>query len=103
MSVEVIAAAVLAGVPHGFLGRRGGVSTGICAGLNVGLGSSDDREAIRENRRRAIDAVQPGAELVTLHQIHSGIAVHVFGAYRTTSAPTPTRWSRTGRGCCSGS
>ena len=87
MSVEVMAAAALTGVPHGFLGRRGGVSTGICAGLNVGLGSSDDREAIRENRRRAIDAVQPGAELVTLHQIHSGIAVHVVGAYLDDERP----------------
>ena len=34
--VEVIRAEVLA-VPHGFLGRRGGVSTGELAGLNVGL------------------------------------------------------------------
>ena len=37
-------AATLA-VPHGFLGRQGGVSTGIVAGLNVGLGSADDRAA----------------------------------------------------------
>jgi YfiH family protein len=87
MSVEVISAGVLTGVPHGFLGRRGGVSTGICAGLNVGLGSSDDREAIRENRRRAIDAVQPGAELVTLHQVHSGTAISVTGAYPDDGRP----------------
>ena len=31
--VEVIRAEVLAGLPHGFLGRRGGVSTGVIAGL----------------------------------------------------------------------
>ena len=42
MSVEVIRARVLGAMPHGFLGRRGGVSTGVCAGLNVGLGSDDD-------------------------------------------------------------
>ncbi|MBV9883923.1 MAG: laccase domain-containing protein, partial [Sphingomonadaceae bacterium] len=59
MKVEVIQAAALAGVPHGFLGRRGGASEGICAGLNVGLGSGDDREAIAENRRRAVAAVAP--------------------------------------------
>jgi YfiH family protein len=68
--VEVIRSGLLA-VPHGFLGRRGGVSEGVCAGLNVGLGSGDDRAAILENRRRAVAAVAPGARLVTLHQIHS--------------------------------
>jgi polyphenol oxidase len=52
--VEVIRAASLGRLPHGFLGRRGGVSVGECAGLNVGFGSSDDRDAIAENRRRAI-------------------------------------------------
>jgi YfiH family protein len=73
--VEVIRAEALAGVPHGFLGRRGGVSTGIHGGLNVGLGSDDDRAAIHENRRRAVSAVKPGATLATVHQIHSAIAV----------------------------
>ena len=73
--VEVIPAGLLDGVPHGFLGRRGGVSEGVCAGLNVGLGSADDPEAIAENRRRAVDAVSPGAKLVTVHQVHSPEAV----------------------------
>jgi YfiH family protein len=75
VSVEVIRADALAGIPHGFLGRRGGVSTGIHAGLNVGLGSDDDRAAIHENRRRAIEAVKPGAMLATVHQVHSAVAV----------------------------
>ncbi|WP_454885574.1 peptidoglycan editing factor PgeF [Sphingomonas oryzagri] len=75
MTVEIIRADALAGVPHGFLGRRGGVSTGIHAGLNVGLGSDDDREAVHENRRRAVAAVKPGARLATVHQVHSAIAV----------------------------
>jgi YfiH family protein len=69
--VEVIHAVSLGGLPHGFLGRRGGVSTGELSGLNVGYGSKDDRDAIAENRRLAIDAVLPGAELATVHQIHS--------------------------------
>ena len=73
--VEVIRASCLAPLPHGFLGRRGGVSVGEVAGLNVGYGSSDDREAIAENRRRAIDAVLPGAELATVHQVHSANAL----------------------------
>lgn len=75
--VEVIRARVLGGAAHGFLGRRGGVSTGELAGLNVGYGSNDDRAAIDENRRRAIDAVLAAADLATVHQVHSAEAVHV--------------------------
>jgi YfiH family protein len=71
MSVEALRAGALAGVAHGFLGRRGGVSKGICAGLNVGHGSSDDPDAIQANRRLAVEAVLPGAALVTVHQVHS--------------------------------
>jgi YfiH family protein len=77
MSVEVIRADCLTAVPHGFLGRRGGVSTGMLAGLNVGTGSGDDPEAIAENKRRAVDAVLPGAELATVYQVHSAEARYV--------------------------
>ena len=73
--VEVIRADALGQLPHGFLGRVGGVSTGELAGLNVGYGSKDDKEAIDENRRRAIAALLPGAELATVHQIHSARVV----------------------------
>ena len=75
--VEVIRAQVLAGVPHGFLGRRGGVSEGVVAGLNIGHGAEDDAEAIAENRRRAVAAVLPGAELATVYQFHSPNVVEV--------------------------
>ncbi|TKD52937.1 peptidoglycan editing factor PgeF [Sphingomonas baiyangensis] len=76
-AVEVIRADALSGVAHGFLGRRGGVSGGIHAGLNVGLGSHDEAGAVAANRIAARDAVLPGAELVTLFQIHSGDCVTV--------------------------
>lgn len=69
--VEVVRAVSLGRLPHGFLGRRGGISVGECAGLNVGFGSNDDREAIAGNRRLAVAALHPDAELVTVHQIHS--------------------------------
>ncbi|RYY44076.1 MAG: peptidoglycan editing factor PgeF [Sphingomonadales bacterium] len=75
MTVEVNRARALAGVAHGFLGRRGGVSTGVHAGLNVGIGSRDDAESVAENRRRAATAVLPGAQLVTVYQVHSAKAV----------------------------
>ena len=83
-SVEVIRAEVLEGVAHGFLGRRGGVSKGIYAGLNVGLGPDDDAAAVHENRARAVAAVLPQAQLVTLHQVHSADVVTVT---RDTSNP----------------
>lgn len=73
--VEIIRAISLGRLPHGFLGRRGGVSVGECAGLNVGYGSNDDPEAITGNRRLAIRALHPEAELATVHQIHSAEVV----------------------------
>jgi YfiH family protein len=69
--IEVNRAISLGQFPHGFLGRRGGISVGVCAGLNVGFGSHDDREAIEGNRRLAVAALLPEAELATVHQIHS--------------------------------
>jgi hypothetical protein len=87
MAVEAIRAALLGDLPHGFLGRRGGVSAGICAGLNVGLGSGDDRDAIRANRALAIAAVAPGAELVTLHQVHSANAIAVTSPFADDARP----------------
>ena len=85
--VEILRSRALEGVAHGFLGRRGGVSEGVCAGLNVGLGSADDREAIRENRRRAVAAVAPRAALVTLHQVHSARPVYVTGPFSDEDRP----------------
>ena len=74
-AVEVIRAVSLGHLPHGFLGRRGGISVGDCAGLNVGFGSNDDPEAIEGNRRLAIAALYPEAELATVHQVHSAEVV----------------------------
>ena len=87
MSVDVIRATSLGTIPHGFLGRRGGVSEGEIAGLNVGYGSKDERAAIFENRKRAIAAVMPGAELATVHQIHSAEAVVTDRAWPQDERP----------------
>jgi polyphenol oxidase len=87
MSIDAIRAALLGDVPHGFLGRRGGVSTGVCAGLNVGLGSGDQREAVMENRRLAVEAVAPGASLVTVHQVHSPDAVYAPAPWPDDARP----------------
>jgi len=87
MTVEVIRAAALDGIPHGFLGRRGGVSTGVYAGLNVGFGSNDDREVIAENRRRAVAAVAPGAGLVTVYQVHGADCVYAEAPWPEDKRP----------------
>jgi YfiH family protein len=87
MTVEVIRAAALDGIPHGFLGRRGGVSTGLCAGLNVGFGSNDDRAAITENRRLAVEAVAPGAALVSVYQVHSDGTVYAESPWPDDGRP----------------
>ncbi|HEY3951001.1 peptidoglycan editing factor PgeF [Phenylobacterium sp.] len=60
----------LPGMRHAFFTRRGGVSLGIYASLNVGLGSKDDPEAVIENRARC--AANFGAPaIVTAYQVHS--------------------------------
>src|SRR3546814_4776916 len=74
-------------MPNGFVGRGGGVGEGSLAGLNVGLGSDDDRHAIAENRRRAVEAVAPGARLVTLHQVHSAKALTVTSPWPDDARP----------------
>ncbi len=85
-AVEVIQAGALAGLPHGFLGRRGGVSQGVIGGLNVGHGADDDAAAVAENRRRAVQAVLADARLVTLYQVHSADCV-VAGDWSDTARP----------------
>lgn len=85
--VEVIRAISLGQLPHGFLGRRGGMSVGDCAGLNVGYGSNDDPEAIAGNRRLAIAAIHPEAELATVHQVHSAEAVVAYQAWPQDQRP----------------
>ena len=87
MNVEIVRAPLLNGVPHGFLGRRGGVSTGIHAGLNVGLGSQDDQQAVLRNRDLARDAVLPGSSLVTVQQVHSSDVVTVCAPIAIDARP----------------
>jgi YfiH family protein len=76
----------LADLPHGFLGRAGGVSEGAMASLNCGWGSGDDRALIVENRRRAAEAVLPGARIVSPYQVH-GIEVLKAGEWGDDERP----------------
>jgi polyphenol oxidase len=60
------------GLRHAFFTREGGVSGGVYAALNGGIGSNDDPACVTENRRRM--AAQMGVALshfLTVHQTHS--------------------------------
>jgi polyphenol oxidase len=65
-------------IRHGFFTRTGGVSKGIYAGLNCGFGSNDQSENVRENRARAARCLNPASTtILTVHQVHSALAVKV--------------------------
>ncbi len=76
------------GLRHGFFTREGGVSEGIFAALNVGLGSSDNPDHVRENRRRAAATLDvAGDALVTAYQIHSAKVAVVDKPWKPGGAP----------------
>ncbi|TNE67733.1 MAG: peptidoglycan editing factor PgeF [Alphaproteobacteria bacterium] len=65
--------------PHSFLGRDGGVSTGLYESLNCGAGSNDSPTAVAENRRIAAAVVsgQPDTPVLSCYQVHGATALHV--------------------------
>lgn len=78
MYVEAPELAAYPSVRHAFFTREGGVSEGLYASLNGGLGSSDDPEKVKENRRRMAVELEVAPEaLVSVHQVHSPDAVIV--------------------------
>ncbi len=59
------------GICHGFSTKRGGVSTGDCASMNLSFSRGDDPEAVMENHRRFAAAVGFRPEkLVFSNQVH---------------------------------
>lgn len=85
---EAIRAACLAGLPHGFMTRRGGCSSGPIAGLNAGYGSGEARETVSANRALAAHTVLPGAPLVSVHQVHSADCSTVEDPWDDANRPT---------------
>jgi YfiH family protein len=82
ITAQRLDAMAAAGIRHGFFTRNGGVSEGIYRGLNVGLGSNDDPDRVRENRRRVSSWFDlPLERLATAHQVHSPDVVVVGGDY----------------------
>src|SRR5262249_53990926 len=71
-------------IRHAFFTRAGGVSEGIYASLNAGVGSNDEPRKVTENRARMAAAlgVQP-ERFLTCYQVHSPqarMAVEGWGA-----------------------
>jgi purine-nucleoside/S-methyl-5'-thioadenosine phosphorylase / adenosine deaminase len=76
------------GVAHGFFTRLGGVSQGIYASLNGGVGSRDTPEAVIENRARIGAALGAAPErLAVPFQIHSPDAVAITELWPETARP----------------
>lgn len=87
-ALEAPPLAGLAGIRHGFFGRRGGVSGGLYASLNCGFGSDDDRAAVAENRARVALALAAAADrLVTVHQVHGVTVAHADRPWTPDAAP----------------
>jgi YfiH family protein len=76
------------GVRHAFFTREGGVSEGLYASLNCGMGSGDDADKVTTNRARAMAQIdrQPNA-LVTVYQVHSPDVVEVDTPWTRENAP----------------
>jgi copper oxidase (laccase) domain-containing protein len=88
MFVEAPTLAALPGIRHAFFTREGGVSEGLYASLNGGVGSSDAPDNVRENRRRMTEhlGVAPDA-LASLYQVHSPEVVTVEQAWAQGERP----------------
>jgi polyphenol oxidase len=87
MKIEA-ASLTLTGIRHAFFTRSGGVSTGLYASLNGGVGSQDDASKVVENRARMAAAlgVEP-RRLLTAYQSHSPNVVVAEAPWTTGDRP----------------
>jgi polyphenol oxidase len=76
------------GLRHAFFTREGGVSGGLYASLNGGIGSNDDPANVVENRRRMAEqmGVTP-AHFLSVFQVHSPDAVVASGPWEGAARP----------------
>src|ERR1700746_782967 len=88
MNLESPLLSAVPGLRHAFFNREGGVSGGVYAGLNGGIGSNDDPVNVAENRRRMAHhlGVRP-QHLLTAYQVHSPDAVVASAPWDTASRP----------------
>jgi copper oxidase (laccase) domain-containing protein len=78
----------LPGIRHGFFARAGGVSGGVYASLNGGIGSQDAPGHVAENRSRMAHALGVAPDnLVTAYQVHSPDVVVAEKAWPAHARP----------------
>jgi YfiH family protein len=88
MALRAPTLARLKRVRHAFFTRAGGVSQGVYASLNGGLGSNDDPASVTENRRRMTAALGvPEGALAMAYQVHSPSAVVTDRAWQRGERP----------------
>ena len=76
------------GLRHAFFTREGGVSDGIYASLNGGIGSQDAAANVTENRRRMAERMGVAPEhFLSVHQTHSPDVVVASGPWQSPSRP----------------
>jgi len=86
--IEAESLQAVPGFRHGFFTREGGVSGGIYASRNCGLGSDDDRAAVLENRARtAADLGVTVDRLITPRQAHTDRCVVVTEPWPLDAPP----------------
>lgn len=86
--IESAKLARIPGIRHGFFTREGGVSGGLYASLNCGLGSKDDQADVAENRARVAARVGAAPErLATPHQHHSATVIVAEEPWERANAP----------------
>jgi purine-nucleoside/S-methyl-5'-thioadenosine phosphorylase / adenosine deaminase len=86
--LQAVSLASLTGIHHAFFTRAGGISDGVYASLNGGIGSRDEPERIFENRARmaAVLGIAPDC-LLTAYQTHSTDAITVESPWAAKARP----------------
>jgi polyphenol oxidase len=80
--------AKLPGIRHAFFTRAGGVSGGVYASLNAGVGSNDDPGHVAENRARMAAAMGVTPErFLTCYQTHSSEVVVAADPWTADARP----------------
>jgi polyphenol oxidase len=88
VTLQASSLAAIGRIRHAFFTREGGISTGIYATLNGGIGSHDAPAHVRENRVRMASALGlPPERLLTAYQVHSAEALIVDHAWPPDERP----------------
>ena len=86
--LQAAALKALKGIRHAFFTREGGVSQGIYASLNGGVGSNDKPDDVRENRARMAAALGVTPDrFLSLYQIHSPDVMTVETPWASDARP----------------